>query len=657
MNKINIPNLFLLLLILSQQSFAQQPLYLTYDWNQNPEYKSLKFEDKDIMGLKNYVISEFIYNSKNELEQYYLEHKVFWLNSDEKIEDYNKIYLPTDDDSEIVVHKARVVNKVGKVITLGDEQFFNAEDAETKKKYKYFAFEGLEKGSFIEYFYVEKQNPDYNGVKISQQYGFDQQDVRFDLYAPRNLFFQLKNYNGLSEAVSDTLTPKKNHWSIKAPNLEQLEFEEQAANNANKKFLIYKLDRNTYGNKRDISSYSQVSQNIYNYYFKNVSEEEKAAVKQFVQQSFTDNVNTETRIRTVENHLKNNIFFTKVKSPEHQNLINILNKKIADNTGFIKLYVSIFKELGIPMEIVLTSDRSNLKFDPKFEAYNFLNEFLLYFPELNLYTAPTEIESRLGFPPSEYTDNYGLFIKEVILGTFASGVGEIKYIDPVTAEKTYDNILAEITFSPEDLTQTNIHYRREMGGYSVAAFQPYLGLSSQEQKDNIYHNILTNSLSQDIEILEKKIPHEQTDDFGVHPFIIDAQVKSEAFVEKAGNRYVFKIGDLIGQQVEMYEDKNRKQPLEADHQRTYYRIINFDIPDGYQVQNLDDLNIDESYIENGKTLMYFKSSYSVNGNKVSVKADEQYSQNLISLEVYQQYRKVINGAADFNKIKLVLTPK
>jgi len=342
---------------------------------------------------------------------------------------------------------------------------------------------------------------------------------------------------------------------------------------------------------------------------------------------------------------------------EHQNLINILNKKVADKTGFIKLYASVFKELEIPMEIVLTSDRSNLKFDPKFEAYNFLNEFLLYFPELNLYTAPTEIESRLGFPPSEYTDNYGLFIKEVVLGSFVSGVGEIKYIDPVKAEKTYDNILAEITFSPEDLTQTKIHYHREMAGYSVASFQPYLGLSSQVQKDKIYHNILTNSLSQDIEILEKKILHEQTDDFGVYPFIIDAQIKSEAFVEKAGNRYIFKIGDLIGQQVEMYEDKNRKQPLEADYQRTYYRTISFEIPEGYQIQNLEDINIDESYKENGKTLMYFKSSYTINGNRVNIKADEQYSQNLISLDVYQQYRKIINSAADFNKIKLILTQK
>jgi len=657
MNRPNTTHLFLLLLIICRQSFAQQPDYLTYDWEEKPGYKTLKFNDEDIVGVKNHVVSEFIYNSKNELEQYYLEHKVFWLNSDEKIEDYNKVYLPSDADSEILAHKARVINKAGKVITLGDNQFFDAEDAETKKKYKYFAFEGLEKGSFIEYFYVEKQKPDYNGTRITQQYSFDQKEMHFDLYAPRNLFFQLKSYNGLPEATSDTLTPKKNHWSLKVQNLERIEIEEQAANSANKKFLVYKLDRNTYGNKADISSYGQVSQNIYKFYFKNVSDSEKQAVRQFVQQNFTNKSNPETLIRTVENFFKNTIYFTKVKSPEHENLVSIIDKKIANKTGFIKLYANVFKELGIPMEIVLTSDRSNLKFDPKFEAYNFLNEFLLYFPELNLYTAPTEIESRLGFPPSEYTDNYGLFIKEVVLGTFASGVGEIKYIDPVDAGKTYDNILAEVTFSPDDLTQTNIHYRREMTGYSAAAFQPYLGPTSPEQREKIYQNILTSSLNQDIEILEKKIPHEQTDDFGVFPFIIDAQVKSEAFVEKAGNRYIFKVGDLIGRQVEMYEDKNRKQPLEADNQRTYYRTINFDIPEGYQVQNLDDLNIDESYIENGKTLMYFKSSYSVNENKVTVKADEQYSQNLISLEVYQQYRKVINSAADFNKIKLVLTPK
>ena len=41
--------------------------------------------------------------------------------------------------------------------------------------------------------------------------------------------------------------------------------------------------------------------------------------------------------------------------------------------------------------------------------------------------------------------------------------------------------------------------------------------------------------------------------FGIKPlqFIID--FKSDAFIEKAGNKYLFKVGELIGQQIQLYQ--------------------------------------------------------------------------------------------------------
>ncbi|MDT8415702.1 MAG: DUF3857 domain-containing protein [Flavobacteriaceae bacterium] len=649
--------LILFCVCISLSATAQAPFYNNYDWEENPAYAKTKFADKDIVGVKNHVVSEFIYNEAGDLEKYFVEHKAFWLNSDEKIEEYNKVYIPIGADSEIIVHKARVINKSGKILVLNDTEFLTATDDETKQSYKYFAFEGLEMGSFIEYFYVEKQSTSYNGTRLSLQHSFDQHDVAFTLLSPRNLFFATKSYNGLPAMVFDTLTPEKNSWSLKLKSIKGLEEEEQATFNANKQFIVYKLDRNTYGNRRDISSYGQASQNLYNFFFKNISEAEKQAVSAFIKENFDPAKDKKSLIRDVENHLKANLFFTEVKSDAHENLVSILANKIADQSGFIKLFAQTFKQLQIPMEIVLTSDRNEIKFDPEFEAYNFLNEYLLYFPEFKSFTHPHELEARLGFPPYELTDTYGLFVKEVTVGSFASGVGEVRYIDAVVAEKTTDNIDAKIVFNPDDLSSLTIDYRREFTGYSASVFQPYLGLISQEQKDEIYQNILDNSLSQNIEVENLKIENEGLNDFGVHPFVLQAKVNTDDFVDKAGNRYIFKIGQLIGLQVEMYEDKLREQTLEADFQRTYFRTLTFDIPEGFQIQNLDDINIDESFSENGKTLMYFKSSYAIEGNTVTVTANEQYNQNIIDLSLYESYRKVINSAADFNKVKLVLTPK
>lgn len=651
------PLIHLFIGVISWVSLGQQADVLEYNWESSPAYFSQSFPDQEIVGIKNHIQTEFVYDSEGNLNQYYLEHKIFWLNSDKKIEEYNKVYIPLDADSQIMVHKARVVSSKGKITELSENQFLSAQDEETQKNYKYFAFEGLEKGSFIEYFFVEKEDPSYNGTKINLQYSFPQNEVSFTLTSPRNLIFKTKGYNGLATSELDTLLPGKNRWKLDSQPVEGLENEEQSPYSALRKFIIYKLDANTYNNRKDISSYGNVAENLYNYFYKNVTDEEKAAVANFVKVQFPNGneISPSALVQSVEDYIKTNIYFTTIRNSEHENLSSILDKKIANQRGLMKLFVQVLKQFDQPTEIVLTCNRFDLKFDPEFEAYNFLNEYLLYFPHLKQFTHPNNIDTRLGFPPAEYTETYGLFVKEVKVGSYASGVGEIKYIPSVSAENTYDNIQADITFNPDDISETYIHYKREMGGYSAAAFQPYLGLLTEERRKEIYDNIIFNSLSPNIEVTSQTVLGEEINTFGKQPFTIETKAKSGAFVDVAGNKYIFKLGELIGPQVEMYQDKNRQLPLEQDHQRTYYRTLTFTIPDGYKVENLEDINIYKSHSKDGKMLMYFKSSYQVEGNKVIVTADEQYNSNLIPLDLFEAYREVINSAADFNKVKLLLT--
>ena len=47
---------------------------------------------------------------------------------------------------------------------------------------------------------------------------------------------------------------------------------------------------------------------------------------------------------------------------------------------------------------------------------------------------------RYGYPPFEYTDTYGLFVKEVTLGKLSSGVGKVKYIEAPDAAASVDEM-------------------------------------------------------------------------------------------------------------------------------------------------------------------------------------------------------------------------
>jgi len=64
--------------------------------------------------------------------------------------------------------------------------------------------------------------------------------------------------------------------------------------------------------------------------------------------------------------------------------------------------------------------------------------------------------------------------------------------------------------------------------------------------------------------------------------------------------------------------------------------------------------IEENYTnEEGKVILSFKSSYTIEGNKVKVIIEEFYKQTQYPAEIFNEYRSVVNAAADFEKISLI----
>jgi hypothetical protein len=55
-------------------------------------------------------------------------------------------------------------------------------------------------------------------------------------------------------------------------------------------------------------------------------------------------------------------------------------------------------------------------------------------------------------------------------------------------------------------------------------------------------------------------------------------------------------------------------------------------------------------------VLSFHSFYELEDNVLNITADEHYRVNIVSVDRYEDYRTVINSAADFNKVSLVLEP-
>lgn len=635
-------------------NYAQEaPFYKSYDW-EAPAYPSNSYEDEDVVGLKDLIISEFYFSSKNNLVEYYLEHEKLLLNSDDQIEKYNKVYLPYTQRQSIVLNKARVINKDGSVTEVPEDKIFEATDEETGRTYQYFALEGLEKGSVLERIYVYERYPEYNGKYLRLQEDFDKYDVSFNLIAPKNLVFKFKSYNGLSPAVN--LDKEAiNHWEVKEDFIDGIDHEAGASYDANTQHIVYKLYENTSNTSVRFAEYSTAAKNIDKNLRPELSRRELKAVQEFADKAIQGNDANE-KLRTLDNYIKDNFLMAKSYDDKHEDIRTILDSKVANDTGLLKLYLATLTVEEIPHELVLTNSRMSNKFDPSFEAYNFLEEYLIYFPETDKYTSPTDLSSRYGFPDGYLTDNYGLFMKDVKVGNFKSTVAEVRFIDAVKAEETVDKMRLDVTFDENDLSIINTKLDNELTGYSAVLLQTFYAKMDNDARENLL-NSYASRLSEDMEITRKEALNGEKGMFGKAPFMLNYEFTSKDFVEKAGKKRLFKLGKLIGGQTELYQEKVRKLPYDNVNNRIYDREIIVQIPEGYNFANLDDIKIENQFKnEEGKVVFYFKSDYEINGDVLTVIANEFYDQTVVLPENYEEYRTVINSAADFEKTTLILQP-
>lgn len=241
------------------------------------------------------------------------------------------------------------------------------------------------------------------------------------------------------------------------------------------------------------------------------------------------------------------------------------------------------------------------------------------------------------------------------VGKYTSANGTVKFIKELPSQKTGDVMNVNMKFN--DFYDSEISIERQLLGYYAQNYQPYYDFISDLQAKKLNEAIMS-YVTNDAEIMDLKVKNNSLSQFGKEPLVISAKVDGEQFIEKAGPNYLFKIGDVIGPQAEMYQEKERKLPVENDYNRFYKRTIKFNIPEGYAAKNLDDLKMDINHKDaDGNITCAFTSEYEVKGSDVTVVVNEWYEQIEYPKSDFEAYRKVINAAADFNKIVIVLQKK
>ncbi|HEY2580516.1 MAG TPA: DUF3857 domain-containing protein [Mucilaginibacter sp.] len=631
---------------IEKETWADKPAIHSFDSKYSKESAVIIFDKRRM---------EYVDGAKDQIAEYYTIHKIIHINDDRGIESFNKIYLGISENADIADIKARTILPGGKIIELDKNNIKDLKE-DDGNVYKIFAMAGLEKGCDVEYFYTFKKNTSFFGREEVQS-RFPTLETTFQIVGPERLRFEIKPYNFLVTAA-DTVIDKKRITKCYFKDVAGAEDEKYATYQANLNRIEYRLSYNDAVHKGErLFTWNELAKRIYSIYT-DYSEKDAKKISDIVKENEWDKIQDETsKIIVVESYVKKNYSYNEeLRSDEGNNLDKVIQNKIGGTIGMARLYGAIYQNLGVNYQFVLTGDRTKFIIDKDFENWNNCDYPLFYFPAENKFLAPTRPDFRYPWISPSWGATNGLFCKHTSIGSFSTAIAEIRNIDLEDYSKSFDDIDAKLEFN-SGLDSLSIDLKQSFAGYAAVNYRDAFNFANDEQKRNFIKE-LTKAFANSENILFSEVLNQEFEKENTNvPVILHTKTKSGELIERAGNKLLLKIGMAIGPQVEMYQEKPRQQPIDADFGHVEERHIDFVIPDGYKISNLNDLKIEQTYKDDGELTMGFVSSYEVKGNVLSVHIMEEYRKPAYPLAQFDQFRKIINASSDFNKVVLVLEKK
>lgn len=615
---------------------AQDLLYYnTYEWEEAPQLNDL--EGKNSFLLHDHRIIEFTDKI------YQTVYKSIWVNDDNTLESFNKVFIRIPQGGELVRIDARTIKPDGEILAFNEDNIKEMTNLEEYGNFKIFAIEGAEIGSLVEYIYALSSPPEFGGSEIIQE-EIPIADAQFILRAPRDLEFEVKTYNGLAKAKKRFNGPFID-WRSETENLAPIYEELYAASLANQAKASYRLkynkSRKGFENV-EIMSWEMVANRFRELAFVEAPENSK---KLFKNLKLARMKSEEEKIKAIDIFIKNNIAVRPDAGREATDITNVLERKYTTELGMLRLYASLLREAEIPFELVITSNRYKAKLDPEFPDFNVLDELLIYFPQHQTYINPDRVEYRYGFPNINAINNNGLF-----LTPDNYRIDEIKL---PAAEESMIIHESTLRFS-DDMNKATIDKFNSWTGYDAFIMRAIYKFRGEDDRAIVTTDRVSSGI-EDAIVSDFKADNIDVDDSAdAKPLEYRSIIETSSLIENAGNLYLINIGQIIGPQAELYQERERSNPIEMEYPKTYVHKIEFEVPKGYKVQGLEDGNFIKKCEVDGQIIAQFKSVAKEEKGKVSVEVLEFYKQVAFPKEKYEDFRSVINAAADFNKLVLVL---
>lgn len=644
--------LIISLLIIVSVNVGAQNDYKTYNWNTFND-KVNTDNIKPVNGaliVSERKISEIYINSQDLFEETFVFHRKIKVDTHDAINKYNKIYISLNSVLDIIDIAARFISPNGKITELPKSNIKQIDNLETYGNFKTFVIEGAETGGQIEYYYVLKKsfNP-FSSFVVQDE--TPRAYVNFIFSYPSKVEYLFRYNNGFPAFEEFKSTENQTRKQVIIQNIPGIPEERYALYNPNMMGFDFVMAYNNFNSPFRTYSWNKACDFVYNNMY-TITKKEKDAVAELLSQIPATSGSTAEKIRCIENWIKSN--FKVDKNIESKpTLIDNIKLRQCNFNDISKLYISIYNEAGINFEYVKTGDNTEQPFQPDFNAFNYLDYSLLYFPEVNQYITPENDQYRLGITPAEFQGEYGLFMKPISYKNTINTLGyEIKQIPVSPCTESNDSLNVHVTLDLENnLLKTDV--LRKMYGDFARSFQAIFHLMDDTKKTEMVESLFEMGKDK-TDVLGSSFENTAPENIAIKPLIWNIKLQSKTLIEEAGNDIVVRIGETIGRQSELYQEGKRFLPVSVGLLHSYFRKITMKVPDGYKVENMNDLNMNVEMKFNNKVSCAFRSTIQINNNLVTIISTEYYTEPAYPAEEYDNFRKVINAAADFNKKNLIL---
>lgn len=642
-------------LLLSCLQTIAQGGHNKFQWQAAPALHKVDeaFASEAAVVVEENKITEYVVE-KDGFYSYKTMHRIVHINNDKGIEYFNKVYLPFDEGIQMTDVRARTILPDGKIIQLDQSNIKDLK--ENDRNYKIFALDGLTNGCEIEYYYTIKKYPSYFGREMFSSQ-IPVMKSHFELVSPAHLRFEAKGYNNLP-ALKDSTFNGKRYIRMDAEKIKGEEEEKYSMYEANLKRIEYKLCYNdAQKSSLRMFTWNELAKKAYELYTTAPEKQLKKINDVLADAGIENNMPEKDKIIKLESYFKKNFIAREDLDVEDAtDLAKVVKNKVMSERAFCKLLCIALSAANVNYQVVLAGDRSDYSIDKSFENWNNARHFLLYFPLQKKYMAPTANAFRFPWIPPTWTETNALHCVVTTLGGYQSAIAEIKKIPMEDIRYSYQNmeIKAALDKAGESI---DLDIKHSYGGYTAPNYRaPFIFYPPDEQQKILKELIKFSTNSENI--ISHSFENKEIDQEDPYkPFVINAKVKSTQLSELAGSKVIVKIGEFIGPQVQMYDVKERTTDIDVNFPNKQIRTIELTIPDGYEIKNLKDLNINQVYKENGEQTMAFVCTYELKGNVLKVIIDEQYNRFFYPLKNYEAFKKIINSSADFNKLVLVLDKK